>query len=89
MGVGSLLSSAVEKTTSYFRDDVLFRRPYLTLEVCRWVVEIPVRREAESNGRIRYCAFVDIPGLGRRALRVVTLEDGVTIHNAFPDRRFR
>jgi hypothetical protein len=22
-------------------------------------------------------------------LRVVTLEDGITIHNAFPDRRFK
>jgi hypothetical protein len=24
-----------------------------------------------------------------RYLRVVTLEDGLTLHNAFPDRRFR
>ena len=27
--------------------------------------------------------------VGRLILRVVTLEDKVTVHNAFPDRRFR
>jgi hypothetical protein len=26
---------------------------------------------------------------GIRVLRVITLEDQVTIHNAFPDRRFK
>ena len=29
------------------------------------------------------------PVLGGRALRVVTLEDGETVHNAFLDRGFR
>jgi hypothetical protein len=29
------------------------------------------------------------PELGGRYLRVVTLEDKVTIHNAFPDRGFK
>jgi hypothetical protein len=29
-----------------------------------------------------------VPELGDRYLRVVTLEDQTTIHNAFPDRRF-
>jgi hypothetical protein len=28
------------------------------------------------------------PELGGRALRVITLADGMTIHNAFLDRRF-
>jgi len=30
-----------------------------------------------------------VPELGGRVLRVVTLADGVTLHNAFPDRRFQ
>jgi hypothetical protein len=30
-----------------------------------------------------------VPELGKRYLRVVTLDDKVTIHNAFPDRGFR
>jgi hypothetical protein len=30
-----------------------------------------------------------VPELSGRILRVVTLEDGETIHNAFPDRNFR
>jgi hypothetical protein len=79
----------VDDTTVYFRERVLRDRPYLTLEICRAVVTDPVRREIEDNGRIRHWAFVQLPDLGRRALRVVTLEDGVTIHTAFPDRRFR
>jgi len=29
-----------------------------------------------------------IPELGNRAIRVVTLADGKTVHNAFPDRDF-
>jgi hypothetical protein len=30
-----------------------------------------------------------VPTFGGRYLRVVTLDDRTTIHNAFPDRRFR
>jgi hypothetical protein len=37
----------------------------------------------------RYRFWTAIPELDGRYLRVVTLEDKVTVHNAFPDRRFR
>lgn len=30
-----------------------------------------------------------IPEIGGRYLRVITLEDKITIHNAFPDRGFK
>lgn len=40
----------------------------------------------QMDGRIRFWKF--IPELGKY-LRVVTLEDGETVHNAFPDRDFR
>jgi hypothetical protein len=43
-------------------------------------------REVQDDGRIRHWGYVD--ELGKRALRVVTLADGVTVHNAFPDRDF-
>ncbi len=45
----------------------------------------PARREVQPDGRIRY--WVLLPELGR-FLRVVTLEDGETVHNAFLDRSF-
>ncbi len=70
--------------TEYFRDVVLKKRQYLRFEWCLYALEHPVRRETQADGRIRH--WVEAVG---RYLRVVTLEDGVTIHNAFPDRRFR
>mgnify|MGYP005812656417 CR=1 FL=1 len=75
------------KTTTYFREQVLRKRPYLRAEWCERVVKAPIAREVQSDGRIRYWGTVaEMPG---RVLRVVTLEDGETIHNAFPDRNFR
>lgn len=73
-------------TTPYFRNDVLSKRSYLTLAMCEAVVRHPVRREVQADGRIRFWAFNETLG---KWLRVVTLPDGVTIHNAFPDRRFK
>ena len=74
------------KTTDYFRDNVLQKRPYIRIEWCQDAVENPVQREVQAeDGRIRHWIWVDALG---RYLRVVTLPDGETIHNAFPDRRF-
>lgn len=75
------------KTTAYFREQVLRKRPYLKAEWCAQVVTTPLAREVQPDGRIRYWGTV--PELPGRVLRVVTLEDGETIHNAFPDRNFR
>ncbi len=75
------------KTTTYFREQVLRKRPYLRAEWCERVVKGPIAREVQSDGRIRHWGtLAEMPG---RVLRVVTLEDGETIHNAFPDRNFR
>jgi hypothetical protein len=49
--------------------------------------EQDVLRERQEDNRHRFWAL--IPELGNRYLRVVTLVDGLTIHNAFLDRRFR
>ena len=73
-------------TTDYFRNDVLIKRPYICMEWCELAMQNPVRREIQDDGRIRYWLFV--PELDKY-LRVVTLEDGVTVQNAFPDRRFK
>ena len=47
----------------------------------------PIRREIQSDGRIRYWAY--IPRLGT-SIRVVTLADGETetVHNVFKDNDF-
>ena len=48
------------------------------------------KRERQPDGRIRFWGQVSRPGEGAlRILRVVTLDDGETIHNAFFDRGFR
>jgi hypothetical protein len=73
--------------TPYFENEVLRKRPYLTKEMCVQVVEQPFRSEPQESNRHRFWASV--PGLGGRYLRVVTLADRETIHNAFLDRRFK
>ena len=73
------------KTTRYFEEQVLRKRPYLKREWCELALRNPVRKEIQPDGRIRHWVF--IPELNKY-LRVVTLEDGETIMNAFPDRNF-
>jgi hypothetical protein len=75
------------KFTPYFEREVLRKRPYLKREWCINAIEHPLRFERQDNNRYRFWGAV--PELGGRILRVVTLEDKVTIHNAFPDRGFR
>lgn len=74
------------KTTRYFEEQVMRKRPYLRREWCERALRNPVRREVQPEGRVRFWAFV--PELDKY-LRVVTLVDGETIHNAFPDRGFK
>ena len=46
----------------------------------------PIREQIQADGRIR--RWTQVPEMGDRFLRVVLLPDGVTVHNAFFDRRF-
>jgi hypothetical protein len=63
VGAGSV------KTTRYFDEQVLRKRPYR---------------------RIRFWGTVVDPRDGKtRSLRIVTLADGQTVHNAFFDRDFK
>lgn len=72
--------------TRYFEEQVLRKRPYIRKEWCVAVIEAPLRAEHQEDNRWRFWGIV--PQLGNKALRVVTLEDKITIHNAFLDRGF-
>ncbi len=74
------------KTTRYFEEQVLRKRPYIRREWCERALARPLHREAQADGRVRHWIF--IPEIGQY-LRVVTLADGETVHNVFPDRNFR
>ena len=78
------------KTTRYFEEQVLRKRPYIQREWCQSVVDAPLHWETQTDGRIRRWGKIVKPGETRpRYLRVITLEDGETVHNAFFDRNFR
>ena len=69
--------------TAYFREQVLRKRSYLQIEWCIAVLHEHYRSEVQEDGRVRFWGYV--PELEGKALRVVTLGDRTTLHNAFPD----
>jgi hypothetical protein len=81
------LKMTTYKYTSYFENEVVRKRPYLKKKWCAQVVENPIRVESQEGNRFRFWGRID--DLDGRILRVVTLEDKITIHNAFPDRGFK
>jgi hypothetical protein len=75
------------KTTQYF--DYVKKRPdraYIKEKWIKFVIKNPERTEIQSDGRIRKWAKIDDVD---RFLRVILLEDGETVHNAFFDRSFK
>lgn len=75
------------KLTRYFEEQVLRKRPYLKIEWCEKAIINPLKRQVQLDGRIRF--WIGVPEYENKVLRVVTLEDGKTIHNAFFDRNFK
>lgn len=75
------------KFTEYFEKEVIRKRTYIKKEWCIRVLENPICIEKQEDNRFRFWEI--IKELRNRALRVITLEDKKTIHNAFPDRRFK
>ena len=76
------------KTTQYFRNTR--QRPDRAIILEEWIERVlqhPLREEKQTDGRIR--CWARIPEMGNRALRVILLEDGATVHNAFFDRDFK
>ena len=75
------------KFTSYFENEVLRKRSYIKKEWCIQVVENPIKIEKQDDNRYRFWGTIE--EFHNRILRVITLEDKKTIHNAFPDRSFK
>jgi len=75
------------KFTQYFEKEVIRKRPYLTKDFCIKVVRNPLRVQRQEDNRFRF--WGEVEELKAGILRVITLEDKVTIHNAFLDRRFK
>ncbi|MHB1688916.1 MAG: hypothetical protein ACYCVH_16305 [Ignavibacteriaceae bacterium] len=75
------------KYTEYFEKEVLRKRPYIKKEWCIKVLENPLKIEKQENNRYRFWGAIE--EYEDKVLRVITLEDKITIHNAFPDRRFK
>ncbi|MEP7169218.1 MAG: hypothetical protein ABI855_07590 [Bacteroidota bacterium] len=74
------------KTSRYFEEQILLKRKYLNIEMCVKVINNPLKKETQEDGRTRYWGFV--PEIDK-IIRVVVLEDGETIHNAFMDRSYK
>jgi len=75
------------KQTHYFSVNVLAKRPEIKIEWIMETLESPDARTVQPDGRLRF--WRRIPAFENRALRVVTLADGETIHNAFFDRDYK
>lgn len=73
--------------TEYFEKEVLRKRPYLKKEWCIRVLQEPLKNESQEGNRYRFWGKIE--EFEGRILRVITLEDKLTIHNAFPDRGFK
>lgn len=61
-------------------------RAMLRDEWIEFVIEHPEKSATQADGRIRCWARI---AEADKVLRVVLLEDGETVHNAFFDRSFR
>ena len=75
------------KTTRYFnytrkRQD----RAQIKKEWIEFVIENPEKTVIQSDGRIRkWSKIIE----SNKYLRVILLEDGITVHNAFFDRSYK
>jgi hypothetical protein len=75
------------KTTEYFR--YIRTRADRVRILDEWIeaaIDQPIRELVQSDGRIRRWAYIDSEA---RYLRVILLNDGETVHNAFFDRNFK
>ncbi len=76
------------KTTEYFK--FMKQRPDRAHIKDEWIeqaINTPIHQEIQSDNRIR--RWAKITENENRYLRIVLLEDGETVHNAFFDRRFK
>jgi hypothetical protein len=76
------------RRTRYFEKEVRHRPDRAGIEEgdVQAVLAAPARKLVQPDGRMRYWGYVARLG---KWLRVVTLADGETVHNAFFDRNYR
>jgi len=75
------------KKTRYF--ELLRLRPDRAFIDEHWIqraIDAPLHRVFQRDGRLRL--WSQVPEMNNRYLRVILLEDGETVHNAFFDRDF-
>ena len=75
------------KCTQYF--SFIRQRPDRAVIKDEWILDTinnPVKTEFQSDGRIRKWKFIEEV---KKYLRIILLEDGETVHNAFFDRNFK
>ncbi len=75
------------KTTQYFK--YTRKRPdraYIKDDWIEFVINNPIKEVIQSDGRIKTWAKIKE---ANKYLRVILLEDGETVHNAFFDNSFR
>ena len=75
------------KFTRYFL--FVTQRPDRAIIKEEWIFQTinnPLRTEVQTDGRIRKWSYIEEIG---KYLRVILLEDGETVHNAFFDRSFK
>ena len=78
------------KTTRYFDEQVRRTRPYVDASQEAAGLADPLRRFTQPDGRVQlWGAVIDSRDGKTRILRVVTLQDGETVHNGFFDRDFK
>jgi len=87
VGVTSLSVGTMKFTAYFLRNRHRPDRKMIQEEWIRRAAEEPVHEVVQADGRIRRWTRID--EAGGRFLRVVLLEDGKTVHNAFFDRRFK
>ena len=77
------------KATDYYRNTARLKHPEITEEAAREVIRNPERIVKQDNGRFQYYGKVTFAD-GSRTMyaRVITLPDGETLHNVFPDGRY-
>lgn len=76
------------KQTDYFKHTR--SRPDRAVILDEWIERAlthPDKEEVQGDGRVR--KWKEIPEFENRALRVILLEDGETVHNAFFDRDYQ
>ncbi len=74
------------KYARYFQEQVLRKRPEITVAMVERAIMSPVRRIQQPDGR--WPLWAHVPEVDK-FIRVVLLDDGTTVLNAFFDRNYK